>query len=83
MAWPQWWRGEIKAVIRVRVQRTGLLLGETSTKPKDEVSKFCGQISHGMMPLGALQLGKKFWHHPKRDLGHHPDLPLRFSSTGI
>jgi hypothetical protein len=28
--------------------------------------------SHGMMPLGALQLGQKFLHHPKRDLGHHP-----------
>jgi hypothetical protein len=33
---------KIRAVIQVRVQRTGLLLTETSTKPGDEVSKFRG-----------------------------------------
>jgi hypothetical protein len=43
---------------------------------KHETEGRSGQIlrtnSHGMMPLGALQLGQKFLHHPKRDLGHHP-----------
>jgi hypothetical protein len=51
---------EIRSGNRVRVQRTGLLRAETSTKPRDDVSKFRDKLPWHHAPLGLRTWAKVF-----------------------